>query len=168
MGTVVLPYSAQHYNSLPSIENAGSNLKPLAQELRDVKGSSWRFTDKGLAPYEFAHDTATRYSIDDFQSFLSELREVLEQLGLAEKLGVCAFSQGDLDVVTQVEFTQGRANITLPFDIAPEQGQNKSVEAVWQFDLSPDQVAGLNPTPVILVTQEMQDCLQVWSEYRSL
>lgn len=193
MGTVVLPYSAQHYNSLPGIEDAGSGLKPsdieqltaavgnvfvkhqvqslfgiillhnhfpldedemlvnigsvaipwktssLAQELRDVKGSSWRFTDKGLAPYEFVHDTATRLNIDGFQSFLSELRAVLERLGLVEKLGVCAFSRGDLDVATQVEFTQGRANITLPFDIAPEQGQNKSVEAVWQFDLSPDQ-----------------------------
>ena len=50
------------------------------------------------------------------------------------KLGVCVFAGEDLDNTTQVEFTQGRANITLPFDIAPEEGENRSIEAVWQFD----------------------------------
>ena len=30
-----------------------------------------------------------------------------------------------------MEFTSGRANITLPFDIAPNDGNN--VDAMWQF-----------------------------------
>ena len=54
-----------------------------------------------------------------------------------EKLGVCAFTREDQDATTQVEFTQGRANITLPFDIDPQDGPDRSIEAVWQFDLPP-------------------------------
>lgn len=190
MATTILDYSAEHYNSLPSIMDAGTNLKPadislltttigqvfvkhevqnlfgitllhnhfsldeneilvnigsvavpwkttsLAGQLRDVKGSAWRFTEQGVAPYEFAYDVTVLPDVSDFQPFLSELRVLLDRLGLTEKLGICAFRGQDLDSTTQVEFTQGRANITLPFDIAPEDGPNRSIEAVWQFDFS--------------------------------
>jgi hypothetical protein len=188
MSTKILPYTSQHYNSLPSIAEAGSSLTPTdialltstigqvcikhnvqkyfgitllhnhfplsdnemlvsigsvavpwkttsrAPELRDIKGSSWRFTDQGIVPYEFAYDVDSRVDLSDFLPFLSELRIVLERLDLMGKLGVCVFASEDLDNTTQVEFTQGRANITLPFDIAPEEGTNRSIEAVWQFD----------------------------------
>jgi hypothetical protein len=191
MATAVLPYSAQHYNSLPNIADAGSSLKPadialltttigqvfvkhkvqklfgiillhnhfsldeneilvnmgsvavpwkvpnLVERLRDVRGSAWRFTEQGIAPYEFAYDVSLQPNISDFQPFLSELRALLDRLSLAKKFGICVFTNKDLDSATQVEFTQGRANITLPFDIAPEDGPNRSIEAVWQFDLSP-------------------------------
>ena len=42
-----------------------------AEELVDVDPSSWRFTDDGLAPYEFVHATS-ELSLDDhhMQSFL--------------------------------------------------------------------------------------------------
>jgi len=60
-------------------------------------------------------------------------------LGLTEKLGICVFTGEDLDSTTQVGFTQGRANITLPFDIVPEDGPNRSIEAIWKFGLSPEQ-----------------------------
>lgn len=190
MATAVLPYSAQHYNSLPNIADAGISLKPadialltttigevfvkhgvqklfgitllhnhftldtnemlvnigsvavpwetpsLAEQLRDVKGSAWRFTEQGLAPYEFAYDVNTRPDIGGFQPFLSELSALLDRLGLTGKLGICCFSREDLDSTTQVEFTQGRANITLPFDISPGDGPDRSIEAVWQFDSS--------------------------------
>lgn len=55
-----------------------------------------------------------------------------------EKLGICVFTGEDPDSTSQVEFTQGRANITLSLDIVPKDGSNRSVEAVWQFDLSPE------------------------------
>jgi len=192
MATAVLPYSTQHYNSLPSIADAGRSLKPadialltttigqvfvkhkvqklfgiillhnhfsldeneilvnigsvavpwktpsLAEQLRDVKGSAWRFTEQGIAPYEFAYDVSSLPDVSGFQPFISELRALLDRLGLTEKLGICVFTSEDLDSTTRVEFTQGRANITLPFDIAPEDGPNRSIEAVWQFDLSPE------------------------------
>jgi hypothetical protein len=44
-------------------------------------------------------------------------------MGLMDTLGICVFPSEDTDSTTQVEFTQGRANITLPFKIAPEDGQ---------------------------------------------
>jgi hypothetical protein len=192
MATAVLLYSVQHYNSLPSIADAGSSLKPadialltttigqvfvkhkvqklfgiillhnyfsldeneilvnigsvavpwktlsLVEQLRHVKGSAWRFTEQGIAPYEFAYDVSSRPDVSGFQPFISELRALLDRLGLTEKLGICVFTGEDLDSITQVEFTQGRANITLPFDIAPEDGPNRSIEAVWQFDLPPE------------------------------
>lgn len=191
MDTAVLSYSVQHYNSLPSIMDAGINLTPadialltttiglvfvkhevqklfgiillhnhfsldeneilvnigsvavpwktnsLAEQLRGVRGSAWRFTEQGVAPYEFAYDQNLP-DVSDFQPFLSELRVLLKRLRLTDKLGICAFRSEDLYSTTQVEFTQGRANITLPFDIAPEDGPNRSIEAVWQFDLSPE------------------------------
>ena len=119
MATAVLSYNAQHYNSLPSIADAGTNLKPedialltltigqvfvkhkvqnlfgvillhnhfsldademlvnigsvavpwktssLATQLRDVKASAWRFTEQGVAPYEFAYDVASRPDVRD-------------------------------------------------------------------------------------------------------
>lgn len=191
MATAILPYNAQQYNSLPSIADAGTSLKPediailtstigqvfvkhevqnifgiillhnhfsldvdemlvnigsvavpwktssLATQLRNVRGSAWRFTEQGVAPYEFAYDVAPGPDVGGFQPFLSELRALLQHLGLAEKLGICAFTREDQDTTTQVEFTQGRANITLPFDIAPQDGPDQSIEAVWQFDLPP-------------------------------
>ena len=191
MATAVLSYNARHYNSLPSIADAGTSMKPedialftstigqvfvkhevqnlfgiillhnhfsldademlvnigsvavpwktssLATKLRDVRGSAWRFTEQGVAPYEFAYDVASRPDVSGFQPFLSELRVLLDRLGLTGKLGICAVTREDEDATTQVEFTQGRANITLPFDIAPRDGPDRSVEAVWQFDLPP-------------------------------
>lgn len=109
----------------------------LIEQQRDVRGSAWRFIEQGIAPYEFTYDVSSQPDVGGFQPFLSELRALLDRLGLLEKLGICVLTGGHLDSTTQVEFTQGRANITLPFDIAPEDGPNRSIEAVWQFDLSP-------------------------------
>lgn len=193
MATAVLSYSVEHYNSLPSIADAGISLQPAdisllttmigqvfvkhevqnlfgiillhnhfsldeneilvnigsvavpwkttsrAEQLRDVQGSAWRFTERGVAPYEFAYDVNSLPlpDVSDFQPFLSEFRVLLDRLGLTGKLGICAFREGeDLDSTTQMEFTQGRANITLPFDIDPEDGPSRPIEAVWQFVFS--------------------------------
>ena len=197
MATAVLSYNAQNYNSLPSIANAGTDLKPadialltstigqvfvkhevqnlfgiillhnhfsldademlvnigsmavpwktssLATQLHDVRGSAWRFTEQGVAPYELAYDIASRPDIGSFQPFLSEMGALLDRLGLTGKLGICAFTREDQAATTQVEFTQGRANITLPFDIAPQDGPDRSIEAVWQFDLPPGSGTGI-------------------------
>lgn len=208
MATAVISYNAQNYISLPSIADAGTDLKPadialltstigqvfvkhevqnlfgiillhnhffldademlvnigsvavpwktssLATQLHDVRGSAWRFTEQGVAPYEFAYDIASRPDIGSFQPFLSELGALLDRLGLTGKLGICAFTREDQDATTQVEFTQGRANITLPFDIAPQDGPDRSIEAVWQFDLPPGSCTGIpaepTPSPLIL------------------
>ncbi|KYK59810.1 hypothetical protein DCS_00944 [Drechmeria coniospora] len=186
--TSVLPYSPQHYSSLPSIEDASETLTSdavalltsaighvfvkhqvqklfgivllhnhftlkddeilvnfgsvavpwkttsSAKQLLDVKGSAWRFTKDGLVPYEFTHYAYPAADIGGFQSFLSELRDLLCSFGLVEKLGICALQDGVGDRAPQVEFTQGRANITLPFDIDPTEGPDNSIEASWEFE----------------------------------
>jgi hypothetical protein len=54
-----------------------------ATELAGVNASAWRFTDQGLAPYEFAH-AAVEVSLHrhPMQSFLLELGAILEKRNL--------------------------------------------------------------------------------------
>ena len=53
------------------------------------------------------------------QSFLLELGAILEKRNLANTLGICSLGEKSIDRPATIEFTSGRANITLPFDIAP-------------------------------------------------
>jgi len=69
------------------------------------------------------------------QSFLLELAAILEKGHLANILGICSLPEKSLDRPTTMEFTSGRANITLPFDIAPHDGN--VIDAVWQFSTNP-------------------------------
>jgi hypothetical protein len=107
-----------------------------ATELVGVKASAWRFTDPGLAPYEFAH-TAVEVSLDcrPMQSFLLELAAILKKWNLTNILGLCSLGAKSLDGPATMEFTSGRANITLPFDIAPNDGN--TIDAMWQFSSDP-------------------------------
>lgn len=105
-------------------------------ELAGVSASAWRFTNQGLAPYEFAH-AAVEVSLyrHPMQSFLLELRTILEKHNLANILGICSLGKMSIDRPTTIEFTSGRANITLPFDIAPHDGN--VIDAIWQFSSHP-------------------------------
>ena len=107
-----------------------------ATELAGVKASAWRFTEQGLAAYEFTH-AAVEISLHchQMQSFLLELRAILEKWNLANILGICSVSEKSLDRPTTMEFTSGRANITLPFDIAPHDGN--VIDAMWHFSSDP-------------------------------
>lgn len=106
-----------------------------AEEFADVNASAWRFTDKGIAPYEFAY-AALETSLDGLamQSFVLELGAILKKWDLANVLGICSLGEKHIDRPATMEFTSGRANITLPFDIAPHNGN--IIDAMWQF--SPD------------------------------
>ncbi len=107
-----------------------------ATELAGVNASAWRFTDQGLAPYEFAH-AAVEVSLyrHPMQSFLLELGAILEKRNLANILGICSLGEKSIERPTTMEFTSGRANITLPFDIAPHDGN--VIDAMWQFSSDP-------------------------------
>lgn len=103
-----------------------------AKELLDVHASSSRFTDDGIAPYEFAH-AAPELSLDDHrvQAFVLELGTILNKWNLTDVLGICSLGGKSIDRPATMEFTGGRANITLPFDIAPQDGN--AIDAMWQF-----------------------------------
>ena len=91
-----------------------------AMELAGVSPSAWRFTKQGLAPYEFAH-AAVDVSLHHHttQAFLLELSTILEEHNLTNILGICSLGGKSIDKPPTMEFTSGRANITLPFDITP-------------------------------------------------
>ena len=107
-----------------------------ATELAGVSASAWRFTNQGLAPDEFTH-AAVEVSLyhHPMQSFLLELGTILEKHNLSNILGICSLGEKSIDRPTTMEFTSGRANITLPFDIAPHDGN--VIDAMWQFSSHP-------------------------------
>ena len=115
----------EHYEMLVNVDSVAVlwDTTSGATELAGVNASAWRFTDQGLAPYEFAH-AAVEVSLHRhlMQSFLLELRAILEKRNLANILGICFLGEKFLDRPPTMEFTSGRTNITLPFNIAPHDG----------------------------------------------
>lgn len=113
----------------------GSVTVPVATPLPDVGASSWRFVKGGIAPYEFIQP-ATKMSLNgQMESFLIEFRALLEKLGLTDILGICFLKPGSLNEPATTEFSAGRANITLDFDLAPD--DDDVVDAMWRFSSVP-------------------------------
>jgi hypothetical protein len=103
--SIILLYNYFSLDENEILVNIGSVTVPwktpsLAKQLCDVKGSVWRFTEQGIALYKFAYDMSLLPDISGFQLFISELRAVLDCLGLTEKLGICVFTGEDLDLTT--------------------------------------------------------------------
>jgi hypothetical protein len=88
-------------------------------------------------PFKCIHDCVPKFQ--PFQRFLFELNALLKRLGLTETLSLCAFTSEDVEdthSAAQMELTQGLDNVASPFHIVPEEGENRSIQAVWQFDVS--------------------------------
>lgn len=103
-----------------------------SRELTDVNVSAWRFIEKSIASYEFAHAAAGMH-LDDrqMQAFFVELDVILEKWNLVNVLGICSLGETPINRSATMEFTSERANITLPFDMAPNDGN--VVDVMWQF-----------------------------------
>ena len=193
MAVLSLPYSVEHYNGLPDLEEAktrfdNSNaldaitgeiasvfLKHRAEkkfgaillhnhfflgaheklvnigsvavpwdmesgsaEICEVGPSAWRFTNEGLVPYEFTHGGKPA-ALD--QAFLDDLRDVLVKCKLENTLGISKLDEGYWSKPSFMEITSGRANITLPFDLAPNAGG--AIDAMWHFEAGEGQTRGL-------------------------
>ena len=83
-------------------------------------------------PYEFTHAVpATSFDGQNMQAFLLELNTVLAKRNVMDILGIYFLRNSPIDSPRTMEFTSGRANITLPFDIAPDDGN--VTDAMWQF-----------------------------------
>lgn len=108
------------------------DMRSNAKELTNVGASAWRFTEKGVAPYEFTHG-ASEVPLDNaaMQLFLEELGALLLSKNLTHILGVCSLGKNSFDKPSTMEFTSGRANITLPFDISSD--DDNVIDAMWQF-----------------------------------
>ena len=102
----------------------GSAIKPLV----------YRFVPSGVAVCEWTQgDDANEVDLSSpqYAAFMAELRTVLDDAGLIDVLGIFVRQPGDGEN-KGVEFTAGRANITLHKDEPTEGGT--SVEASWVFE----------------------------------
>ena len=119
----------------------GSAIKPLV----------YRFVDSGVAVCEWTQGNDANevdLSSPQYAAFVAELRAVLDEVGLIDVLGIFVRQPGD-GKMKGVEFTAGRANITLHKDEPTDGG--KSVEASWVFmekTINPEDVTSTpNPLP---------------------
>lgn len=95
-----------------------------------IAATRWAFSGESVIPYEFSTE-ARQIDMNQHHDFIYELGKLIHSCGLSDNLGLCSLdSIADTTKGPTMEFTSGRANITLPFDIDPENGQN--VEAAWQ------------------------------------
>ncbi|KFY29400.1 hypothetical protein V493_02388 [Pseudogymnoascus sp. VKM F-4281 (FW-2241)] len=106
----------------------GTAIKPLV----------YRFVPTGVAVCEWTQGndaTEVDLSSPPYAAFMAELRTVLEDAGLIDVLGIFVRQPSDGEM-KGVEFTAGRANITLHKD-NPTKGGGTIVEASWVFEETP-------------------------------
>ncbi|KFY45096.1 hypothetical protein V495_03124 [Pseudogymnoascus sp. VKM F-4514 (FW-929)] len=105
----------------------GSAVKPLV----------YRFVPSGVAVCEWTQgDDANEVNLSSpqYSAFMADLRTVLDDAGLIDVLGIFVRQPGDGES-KGVEFTAGRANITL-HKANPSEG-GTAVEASWVFQERP-------------------------------
>ena len=103
-----------------------------APELKDVVPKAWRFVNGDIVPYEFEHG-ASRVDLEDrsILPFIHALQQFLHEKALDGIIGICSLNGRAIERPSTMEFTSGRANITLPFDVSP--GDDDSIDAEWHF-----------------------------------
>lgn len=112
------------------------DIRSCCKELADVNASAWRFNEKGLTPYEFTYAAfKTPLEGSPMQAFLTDLFTILKKQNIVNLFGICSLRENSIDGPPTMEFTSGRTNITLPFDISPSDGNE--VQAMWQFSSNP-------------------------------
>ena len=103
-----------------------------AREFQDVVPRAWRFVNGDIVPYEFEYG-ALRVDLEDLSilPFIHALRRLLHERALDGIIGICSLNGRTIESPPTTEFTSGRANITLPFDVSP--GHDDSIDAEWYF-----------------------------------
>jgi len=110
--------------------------------VENITGASWRFTERGVAPYEFIYAPPSKLSIpklsvDQHRAFLADLGGALVDRNLTDILGLCILDDRDIDAPATLEITSGRANITLDVDIDGDEDTG-NIQAIWQFGSATD------------------------------
>ena len=65
------------------------------------------------------------------QLFLAEFRTIINKWKLGNVFGICSLKEEPIGGPVTMEFTSGYTNMTLPFNIAPN--DSNIVDAMWQF-----------------------------------
>lgn len=95
---------------------------------------SWRYTADGIVPYEFSGDETTLLPSDkEYDAFVEELGNSLRDLQVDQLLGLCYVGNSNIQSAGTMEFSSGRANVTVPNMMWNLQTDSAAVEAAWQF-----------------------------------
>ncbi|KAI1635624.1 hypothetical protein F4809DRAFT_613377 [Biscogniauxia mediterranea] len=104
-------------------------------EMNNVKPISWRFLPEGIVPYEFTTDKATVLpESQGYDAFVQELGDLLKAMHLDQLLGLCQIPESSIRSPATMEFTSGRANVTVPDVMWVLDSESAAVEASWQFE----------------------------------
>lgn len=103
-------------------------------EMDKIQPVSWRFVDGGVVPYEFTGNQLDSLPEDrNYDRFVKDLGGSLQRLQLDQMLGLCRITTSSVDSPPTMEFTSGRANVTVPDVMWALGGDSAAVEASWQF-----------------------------------
>ena len=124
-------FDLQQDEKLVNIDNVAIPIKDSVSNL-SIAASRWALLGEQVIPYEIT-ERVDEIGMDIHAAFLCELSNKLRSYGLVETLGLCSVeSISGTTAEPTMEFTSGRANITLAVDIDPLDGS--SVEAAWRID----------------------------------
>jgi hypothetical protein len=99
----------------------GSIAVPYTGELPNITASSWYFIGESIIPYEF-FCSDIKISLAQMQPFLAEFRTIINKWKLANIFGICSLKEESIGGPVTTEFISRYTNITLPFDITPDNG----------------------------------------------
>lgn len=85
-----------------------------------------------MMPYEFTYGGAKISMDHHIREFLCDYHAILDKNHASHILGLCTLDGVSTESeAPTMEFTSGRANITLPFDV--HQSKGRATEAMWQI-----------------------------------
>ncbi|KAI0112048.1 hypothetical protein GGR51DRAFT_557229 [Nemania sp. FL0031] len=110
------------------------DVKCNKSELHRITPISWRFTAEGIASYEFTGDEATLLPHgSNYDEFAREFGDLVRDMHLDQLLGFCLIGRSTIENHAMMEFTSGRANVTVPDIMRALHNDCGAVEAAWQF-----------------------------------
>ena len=108
--------------------------------LERVVPTQWQFlqNQNGITPTEFEfceNGGADSVDLTALEPFLTDFESYLRTHGLTRFFGLGRHDADDLAQPVGIELTEGRANLTMPWDLA--EGGQAPVEVAWYFDPNP-------------------------------
>ncbi|KAI6355348.1 hypothetical protein MCOR25_008234 [Pyricularia grisea] len=133
----------RHFDMAPNerLVEYGATSTPweLESDKNTIKPHCWVLGQDGVSPYEFRYDpqnNATELEIDfnspKIQAFAHEFIQLVDKIGGTGLFGICAHP-GARQFTNRLEFTEGRANITIPMEEVPEDMKRNMTSAAWYF-----------------------------------
>jgi hypothetical protein len=120
-----------------NIATPWENPKGLADVDGQILPASWAYLEGALTSYEYRFTTASEMEEDHAPelpgAFVEDLYEILREHGLESTYGVALLPEDahDASKPARLEFTAGRANVTVPY--TPSVEGKMAVQALFLF-----------------------------------